>query len=116
YAELKATNRLAAPIAIFCVVWSLTLLPLGNAYQQAHVAFYMAITVIGIIFCLMHLRSAAMVVAALVNGPFFVAMLMTGEETFIATGLNVLLVSFALIVVLLAHYRDFRQLGYSRQE
>ncbi|WP_249116721.1 EAL domain-containing protein [Ciceribacter sp. L1K23] len=116
YAGLTATNRLAAPIAIVCVGWSLALLPTGNAYQQAHVAFYMAITVIGIIFCLMHLRSAAFMVTVLVNVPFFVAMLMTGEETFVATGLNILLVSFALIVVLLTHYRDFRQLGHSRQE
>lgn len=115
YSRLRSTNRLAAPLAIFCVGWALMLLPLGNAYQQSHVAFYMAITVVGIIFCLMHLRSAALLVTALVNVPFLIAMLLSGKPTFIATGFNVILVSIALVVVLLAHYRDFRQLGLSRQ-
>lgn len=116
FAGLNATNRLATPLAIIVVIWALAMLPLGNAYQQAHVAFFMAITVIGIIFCLMHVRSAALMVAIVVNGPFFVAMLMSGEETFIATGFNILFVSVAMTVVVLRHYRDFRQLGYSRQE
>jgi diguanylate cyclase (GGDEF) domain len=113
---LNATNRLATPLAILVVAWSLVVLPLGNAYQQAHVAFFIAITAIGIIFCLMHVRSAALMVAIVINGPFFVAMLMSGEETFIATGLNIMFVTVAMIVVVLTHYRDFRQLGYSRQE
>jgi diguanylate cyclase (GGDEF)-like protein len=114
YHRLRATNRLAAPIAIFCTAWSLALLPYGNGYEQAHVAFFMAITVIGCIFCLMHLRSAAMVVTVLVNIPFFFAMVLSGEPTFIATGVNVILVSMAMIAILLTHYRDFRQLAEQR--
>ncbi|WP_246701716.1 putative bifunctional diguanylate cyclase/phosphodiesterase [Rhizobium terricola] len=114
YHRLKATNRLAAPIAIFCTGWSVALLPYGDGFQQAHVAFFMAITVIGCIFCLMHLRSAAMVVTVLVNAPFFLAMVLSGEETFVATGINVILVSMAMIAVLLTHYRDFHQLAEQR--
>ncbi len=115
FRRLIATNRLAAPIAIFCVSWSLALLRDGDAYQQAHVVFFMAITVIGIIFCLMHLRSAALVVAVTVNLPFFVAMMLTGKATFIAAGFNVLLVTGAMIAIVVTHYRDFRQLHESRQ-
>ncbi|MBB4066656.1 putative bifunctional diguanylate cyclase/phosphodiesterase [Gellertiella hungarica] len=115
YRKLRSTNRLAAPIAILCVLWSIALLPYGDSYQKAHVAFFMAITVIGVIFCLMHLRSAALVVTVLVNVPFFIVMVASGQPTFIATGINVVLVTFALIAVLLTHYRDFRQLNESRQ-
>ncbi len=114
YRRLRATNALAAPIAVFCTGWSLALLPYGNGYEQAHVAFFMAITVIGCIFCLMHLRSAAMIVTVLVNIPFFLAMVLSGEPTFIATGVNVILVSVAMIAILLTHYRDFRQLAEQR--
>lgn len=114
YRRLRATNLLAAPIAIFCTAWSLSLLPYGDAYQQAHVAFFMAITVIGCIFCLMHLRSAALMVTVLVNIPFFVFMVLSGEPTFIATGVNVILVSIAMIAILMTHYRDFRQLNEQR--
>ncbi|MDO1582508.1 putative bifunctional diguanylate cyclase/phosphodiesterase [Rhizobium oryzicola] len=115
FRRLIATNRLAAPIAVFCVSWSLALLRDGDAYQQAHVVFFMAITVIGIIFCLMHLRSAALVVAVTVNLPFFIAMMLTGKPTFIAAGFNVLLVTGAMIAIVVTHYRDFRQLHESRQ-
>lgn len=115
YRRLRVTNILAGPIALFCTVWSLALLPYGNAYQQGHVAFFMAITVIGIIFCLMHLRSAALIVAVIVNVPFLVSMMILGEPTFIATGINVVLVTIAMIAILVTHYRDFRQLNEQRQ-
>lgn len=114
YRDLRVTNWLAPPLAIGMTAWSLALLPYGDAYQKAHVAFFMAITVVGIIFCLMHLRSAALMVAILVNVPFMIAMLMTGEATFIATGFNVALVTGTLIVIVTTHYRDFRQLTESR--
>ncbi|MCJ8510475.1 EAL domain-containing protein [Rhizobium lemnae] len=114
YRKLRSTNILAAPIAVFCTWWSISLLPYGDPYQKAHVAFFMAITVIGVIFCLMHLRSAALVVAVTVNIPFMVAMFMTGESTFIATGVNVALVTGAMIAIVVTHYRDFRQLNESR--
>lgn len=114
YRRLRAANIVVTPITLLCTLWSLSLLPYGDAYQKAHVAFFMAITVIGCIFCLMHLRSAAFMVTGIVNIPFFVAMLMSGEETFIATGVNVILVSMAMIAVLMTHYRDFRQLNEQR--
>lgn len=114
YRQLRATNILSFPIAVVCTAWSVSLLPYGNPYQQAHVAFFMAITVIGCIFCLMHLRSAALIVTVTVNVPFLVIMCLSGEPTFIATGFNVILVTMAMIMILLSHYRDFRQLHESR--
>ncbi|MBU2327052.1 MAG: EAL domain-containing protein [Alphaproteobacteria bacterium] len=114
YRQLRATNLLSLPIAVFCTAWSISLIPYGDAHQQAHVAFFMAITVIGCIFCLMHLRSAALIVTVTVNLPFFVVMCLSGEPTFIATGVNVILVTMAMIMILVSHYRDFRQLHESR--
>jgi diguanylate cyclase (GGDEF)-like protein len=115
YRQLRSTNILCFPIAVVCTVWSISLLPYGDPYQNAHVAFFMAITVIGCIFCLMHLRSAALIVTVTVNLPFLIVMCMSGEPTFIATGINVILVTMAMIIILLGHYRDFRQLHESRQ-
>jgi diguanylate cyclase (GGDEF)-like protein len=115
YRRLRTTNIIAGPIAASCTAWSLALLPYGDAHLQAHVAFFMAITVIGIIFCLMHLRSAALIVSVVVNVPFLIGMLVLGEPTFIATGVNVALVTMAMIAILMTHYRDFRQLNEQRQ-
>lgn len=114
YKQLRGTNILSFPIAVFCTAWSISLIPYGDPYQKAHVAFFMAITVIGCIFCLMHLRSAALIVTVTVNLPFFVVMCLSGEPTFIATGVNVILVTMAMIMILISHYRDFRQLHESR--
>jgi diguanylate cyclase (GGDEF)-like protein len=114
YKRLVATNRLAVPIAIFSVAWSAALVPYGNDFQRAHVAFFMSITVIGVIFCLMHLRSAALIVTVLVVLPFFVIMLWSGEPTLIATAVNMFLVSLAMIAILMRHYSDFSKLNEQR--
>ncbi len=114
YRRLVATNRLVLPISVLSVVWSISLMPYGNDYQKAHVAFFMSITVIGVIFCLMHLRSAALMVTFLVIMPFAVVMGMSGEPTLIATAVNMFLVSLAMIAILLRHYSDFTKLNEQR--
>lgn len=113
--QLRATNLLSFPIAVVCTLWAISVLPYGDTYQQAHVVFFMGITVIGCIFSLMHLRSAALIVTGTVTVPFFIAMCLTGEPTFIATGANVILVTIPMIMILLTHYQNFRQLMESRQ-
>lgn len=114
YRRLVQTNRLTFPIAMLAVAWSVALLPYGNDFQRAHVAFFMAITVIGIIFCLMHLRSAALLVTVLVIVPFSIVMARTGEPTLVATAVNMLLVAGAMLVILQQHYRDFSELTEQR--
>ena len=44
------------------LISGVSLLPYGDAYAQGQVVFFLAITVIGCIFCLMHVRPAALVV------------------------------------------------------
>ncbi len=77
-------------------------------------AFFMSITVIGVIFCLMHLRSAALMVTFLVILPFAVVMGMSGEPTLIATAVNMFLVSLAMIAIMMRHYSDFTKLNEQR--
>ncbi|EJB04106.1 diguanylate cyclase (GGDEF) domain-containing protein [Rhizobium leguminosarum bv. trifolii WSM597] len=107
---LARTNRLASIIAVAFTGWSLMLFPYGDAYAKSHVAFYMAITVIGVIFCLMHLRPAAFTVAAVVNGAFFIFFALSGNTVFIAIAINTGLVSGTMLVILLIQYRDFTRL------
>ncbi len=104
---LTRTNRLASVIAVSFTAWSLALFHYGDAYTRSYLAFYMAITVIACIFCLMHLRSAAITVTAIVNGAFIAFFAATGQPTFIAIAINMALVSFGLLVILMVNYRDF---------
>ena len=112
---LRRTNRLAVWIAIAFTGWSLLLYPYGNAYTQSHVAFYMSITVLSCIFCLMHLRSAALIVTAIVNGTFIIFFMSTGEPTFVATAINFALVSAGMLAILMINYRDFAQMVDAQQ-
>ncbi len=114
YRRLVATNRLVLPISLLSVAWSIALIPYGNDYQKAHVAFFMSITVIGVIFCLMHLRSAALMVTFLVILPFSIIMGLSGEPTLIATAVNMFLVSLAMVAIMLRHYADFTKLNEQR--
>jgi diguanylate cyclase (GGDEF)-like protein len=107
---LKRTNLLVAPIAFSFSLWAVMLFPYGDAYARAHVAFYMGITVISCIFCLMYLRSAALTAALIVNGIFTVFFISTEIPVFAAAALNVVLVTAVMLVVVNSHYREFTKL------
>ncbi|MCP3464754.1 bifunctional diguanylate cyclase/phosphodiesterase [Bradyrhizobium sp. CCGUVB23] len=113
--NLRATNWLTVPIAVGFTAWSFALYPYGDPFAKSHVAFYMAVTVIGCIFSLMHLRSAALIVTLLVDIPYVIFYFATGEPTLMAIAVNDLLVSGALITVLFIYYRDFADLVASRK-
>ncbi|WP_017777356.1 putative bifunctional diguanylate cyclase/phosphodiesterase [Paraburkholderia kururiensis] len=108
--RLRLTLRLVPVLGVLFTAWGFNLYQYGDAYAQAHVAFYMAITVIGCIFCLMHLRGAALMLAAIVILPFVVFFSLTGNLVFMLMAANLLLVWVAMIFVLLVHYRDFARL------
>lgn len=107
---LRRTNRLAFIIAAVFTGWSYMLFPYGDAYAQSHLAFYMSITVISCIFCLMFLRSAAVMVTVIVNGTFIPFYALTGQPTFIAIAVNIALVSAGMLVILMVNYRNFAEM------
>ncbi|MFK0333858.1 putative bifunctional diguanylate cyclase/phosphodiesterase [Rhizobium sp. NPDC090275] len=115
HAALKRTNRLAGGIAVAFTLWSFALVPYGDAYTRSHVAFYMAITVISCIFCLMYVRSAAFIVTLIVNGAFIAFFVSTAQPTFIAIAINVLLVCAGMMSILLTNYRNFESMVVSKQ-
>jgi len=116
HAALLRTNRLAGAIAMAFTLWSFALIPYGDAYTRSHVAFYMAITVISCIFCLMYVRSAAFIVTLIVNGAFIAFFASTAQPTFVAIAINVLLVCTGMMSILLTNYRNFESMVVSKQQ
>jgi diguanylate cyclase (GGDEF)-like protein len=108
--RLKTTIILTGGLGVIFLAWSLSLYPYGDAYAQGHVAFYIGITVVSCIFCLMHLRPAALLLTGVVVIPFTIFFLLTGRPVFIAIAVNMLLVSAAMIYILLTYSRDFARL------
>lgn len=113
---LGSTVWVAALLGIGFSTWALSLYRYGTPYEQSHIAFYMGITSIGCVFCLTHLRGAAMIVALCVLVPFSVFFVITGNPVFGALAFNLVLVSAALMTILLNNYRDFAALIASRSE
>ena len=109
-ATLQRTNGLSGVIAAAFTAWSLALFPYGDPYSQAHVAFFMGITVIVCIFCMMHLRPAALTTTVVVNLVFVIFFASTNNPTFIATAVNILLVSAGMLIILQHQYQDFTRL------
>lgn len=115
-AQLRRTTRMAALLAVGFMTWGLSLHPYGNDHAQGHVIFYMGITVVGCIFCLMHLRGAALLVTLIVNVPFIIFFGIAGDKTEKAIAVNIVLVSGAIFTILMTHYRDFADLVRSRRD
>ncbi|NWA29203.1 EAL domain-containing protein [Pseudomonas gingeri] len=109
-ASLRRTNHLVPIVAGAFTAWSLALYPYGDAYSQSQIAFFMGITVIVCIFCMMHLRPAALTTSLVVNLAFVIFFASTHNPAFIATAVNILLVSLAMLIILQHHYRDFTRL------
>jgi diguanylate cyclase (GGDEF)-like protein len=114
--RLKTTILFACVLGVAFASWSLALFFYGDAYAQCHVAFYMGITVVSCIFCLMHLRAAALLLTAIVIIPYCIFFAATGRPVFIALSVNMALVTIGLLFVMLRNYADFAALIVSQRE
>ncbi|NBN63333.1 putative bifunctional diguanylate cyclase/phosphodiesterase [Pannonibacter tanglangensis] len=114
--ELRRTVVVGAVLAAAHIAWSLALDAYGGPYERGHVILFVAITVIGCIFCLMSLPQAALMVMITVNTPFLAYYAATGEPVFIAIAMNIFLVCLVIIQVLLNGYSALRDLIRSRTE
>lgn len=107
HATLVRTNKLAGIFTLMLTAWSLLLYPYGDIYMQAHVAFFMAITGVGVIICMQQLRSAAFIIALSVNIPFAIFFGTSGIASFVIIAGNMALVTIALVTVTVVQSRAF---------
>ena len=114
--HMRATTRMAGLLTLGFTIWGLMLYPYGDAYARGQVMFYMALTVIGCVFCLMHLRSAALSVTLFANTPFILFFFFEGHASLKAVAVNLALVSVAMIFILMVYSRDFARLVASQGE
>ncbi len=113
--HLRLTNVLSCVIAIVFTSWGLMLFPYGTVFAKAHIAFFMSITAIGCIFCLMHLRSAALSIGIIVNVPCAAFFFIQHDATLMAITVNLLLVCATLIAILFIYSRDFARMVETQQ-
>jgi len=113
---LNRAVPVSAVLGLAFSLWALSLFPYGNAYQQSHVAFYIGITSLGCVYCLMHLRAAALSAAICSVIPFAVFFLTRGNPVFLAIACNLIIVVCALVFVTFLNFKTFAALVASRSE
>ena len=114
--ELRRTNVMAAVLSVSFPLWAFSLFPYGDAAAQSHVAFFLTLSMIGSMLCLIHLRSAALIVAGIVGSFFVVFFVSTGTPSFIAMAINVLLVTLASLIVVSIQGHDFARMVNAQTE
>lgn len=103
----RQTAILATLFSILFLAWALHLYPYGDAMQKAHVTFFIAITVISCILCLIHLPAAAFGVTMVVTAPFSFYLLWAGDDGAALIAANMLIIISVLVYVLIAYTNDF---------
>ena len=113
--RLKGTNRLAALLGLGFTAWALMLTRYGDVATHMHVLFFLTITMIACISCLMHLRSAALIISAIAT-PITLYFIAIGTPALRATALNYVGVVVVMLFMQSVCYRDFRRLTRLIQE
>ncbi|WP_233807849.1 putative bifunctional diguanylate cyclase/phosphodiesterase [Paraburkholderia sp. HP33-1] len=114
--ELRGVTWLVGLFGVAFTSWSLLLFPYGTASQQAQVAFYMATTLVGSMFCLIHLRKPALLLLCLVILSFSGFLVSSGSSVFFAMAIDMTLVGVALAVVIQLYWRTFADAVNAQRE
>ena len=113
--RLLTINILAAILGAICVGWALALFNYGDAYTKSHTAFFICLTTLGVIACLMHLRQAGIILFATVVCPTVIFLAATDQSVFHAIALNILLVSAAILFIMFRYNNDFTDMIEKQQ-
>ncbi|MER0240260.1 EAL domain-containing protein [Fulvimarina sp. MAC8] len=107
---LRRTTLLAFILAVAYVAWALKMNDYGGDQHHGHVAIFIAITVIGCIFCLMHLPQAAFLVTLVVIVPYVVFYTSIGNPTYTSIAMNIFFVTLVVSRVLANNFDGFSKL------
>lgn len=114
--ELPRTTKLAIILGILMCAWSFAVFPYGDAYEKAHVAFYLAITMLACILCLTQLRSAMLGVAAIGGTAFLGYFAFSDILPLVIMAASFFPVVIATAFIGLIQNRDFARMVDARTE
>lgn len=112
--HIRKTGRLAVLMTAGFMIWGLLLYPYGNLEARAHLTFFLALTQVSTVFCLMPLRSAALSVATVATPPFFVFFLFADQGRMMPEAIMLAVVAAGMINILYRHNGTFSNLIRSR--
>lgn len=114
--RLRTTIALSTVLAVTCTVWALALDRYGGPYEHGHVAIFVAVTVLGCVFCLSFLPLAAALVSVTVLGTFLAHCFWSGNHVLFAIAINIALVAAVILKVLSDSYASFVNLEHTQRD
>ena len=114
--QLAVSSVLASVLGALLAGWGFALFPHGDAYDQGHVAFFLSLTMISSMFCLVHAWPAPLLIGAFAGLPIVVFLSLAGVPVFAAMASDMALVTLATLLVLRIQGRDFNRMIAARAE
>lgn len=111
---LRRTEIVATTLSVAFVSWALLLDQYGGPNEHGHVTVFVAITVMGCVFCLTYVPRAAHLVCLIVLGVFLTYCFARGTVTLTAMAINILMVGLVVLKVLRDSFASFMALEESR--
>ena len=114
--NLKVIFKGAVSLSVALSLWAMALYPYGDAFQKSHVAYFMSVTVIGCVFCIMQYPPAAFIVMIIVGSTAVLFFGSSGNIVFMAIAANLALMSLMIFKVINTYFLAFSGQVAARRE
>jgi len=114
--QIRMTVLFSILMGIGFSAWAYALYGYGNMGLRLHIAYYMSITVFGIVVCLIHLPAAVWSTTVTVGLPFVLFLITSGNPIFISIAINFFIVVAVLVLIALSYYREFSNVISAKQD
>ena len=113
---IRRTCTLAVVMTLAFELWCIWIYNSGNAYDRGHLTFFLALTQVSSVFCLMTLRAAAMRVAAVSTLSFAVFFSLADGSRMLVEAVVLGFVGVGMMVVTHRYNLDFSKLVRSERD
>ena len=113
--HIRTTGTLAIVLTSAFMAWGLLLYSYGDVQAKNRLTFFLALTQVSAVFCLMPLRPAALSVATVATAPFFVYFMLVDGGRMVPEAIMLALVAGGMIVILYRYNRTFSKLIRSQR-
>ncbi|TPW25993.1 GGDEF domain-containing protein [Pararhizobium mangrovi] len=114
--HLRITMGLGALLSMIYLAWAFGLDAYGHTLQHAHIAIFIALTVMGCSFCLTRLPQSALCNIVIVTVPYVLHYAFSGNPVYVAITLNILFVTLVMVRVMLNSASSFEALVRTQSE
>ena len=107
YRLMKITIVGASILTLAFGGWAVALYQYGDAFQQGQIAYFLVVTGISCVFCLMHLPLAATITTVITFSAMIATFMFSGNPVFVATAVSGLFLVLPFLRVINSYFQNF---------